>query len=156
RTWPIRRRHSELRCGALPPAAARERRYFPQDPDTTSVSYPAPHGGLVVAFRDIVDRKRSEEALRETEERFRTMLEAVLHIAFVIRPGGTAEFYNAMFRDYVGLPIGTDPASRLKLHHPNDQEGLARAREVGRSRGSEYTVEARIRRHDGAYRWHRI
>ncbi len=118
--------------------------------------YPAPRGGLVVAFRDIDDRKRAEEALRESEERFRTMLEALPHIAFVIRAGGAAEFYNARFRDYVGIPIGMDPASRLRLHHPEDQEHLAHAREVGRSTGTEYTVEARIRRHDGQYRWHLI
>ena len=33
--------------------------------------HPAPHGGLVVAFRDIDDRKRAEAALRDSEERLR-------------------------------------------------------------------------------------
>jgi PAS domain S-box-containing protein len=32
---------------------------------------PAPHGGLVVAFRDIDDRKRAEAALHDSEERWR-------------------------------------------------------------------------------------
>ena len=51
---------------------------------------PGPQGGLVVVFRDIDDRKRAEAALRESEERFRSMLEALPQIAFVIRPDGEA------------------------------------------------------------------
>ena len=68
--------------------------------------YPAPDGGLVVAFRDVDQRRRDRDALRESEERFRTMLEALPHIAFVIRAGGTAEYYNQRFTEYVGGPIG--------------------------------------------------
>ena len=33
--------------------------------------HPAPHGGLVVVFRDIDDRKRAEAALHDSEERLR-------------------------------------------------------------------------------------
>ena len=40
---------------------------------------PAPHGGLVVAFRDIDDRKRGEAALRDSEERLRQANELLEH-----------------------------------------------------------------------------
>jgi PAS domain S-box-containing protein len=118
--------------------------------------YPAAEGGLVVAFRDIDERKRAEARLLATEERVRQMLEALPQAAFLIRADGQAEYYNRTLREYVGAPLGASPAARTALHHPEDQPRLVAARREGVARGEEYTVELRMRRHDGAYRWHRI
>ncbi len=118
--------------------------------------HPAPHGGLVVAFRDIDEQKRAEARLRASEERFRLMLETLPDKAFVIRPDGMAEYYNRQLRDYVGAPIGPEPAARSALHPPDDRERVDRARARAFAAGEEFTVEARMRRHDGVYRWHRI
>src|SRR5262249_27833993 len=112
-------------------------------------AHPIPNGGVVVAYRDIDESKKAEARLRESEERFRLMLEALPQIAFVIRPGGVAEYYNQRFRDYVGGPIGLDAASRTALHHPDDRQRLVAARKKGAATDQEYTIEARIRRHDG-------
>jgi PAS domain S-box-containing protein len=117
---------------------------------------PGPDGGLVVVFRDIDDRKRAEAALRDSEERFRSMLEALPQAAFVIRPDGQALYYNRQFRDYAGTPIGPGLAERSALLHPEDLPGLLEARRAAASAGVEYVIEARMRRHDGVYRWHRI
>jgi PAS domain S-box-containing protein len=105
---------------------------------------------------DITEHKQRETALRDSEERFRAMLEALPQIAFVIRTDGIAQYYNRHFTDYVGHPIGLDPASRTALQHPDDQAALAKARLEGVLNDREYTVEARVRRRDGAYRWHVI
>jgi PAS domain S-box-containing protein len=105
---------------------------------------------------DITEQKRRELALRDSQQRFRDMLEALPQIAFVIGIDGTAEYYNRRFVDYVGRAIGTDPASRTALQHPDDQPTLVKARMEGAFYGRDYTVECRIRRHDGAYRWHVI
>ena len=118
--------------------------------------YPAPDGGLVVAFRDIDQRKRAEARLRDSEERFRLMLEALPDKAFVIGRDGTAEYYNQQLRDYVGGPIGPTPADRTTLHPPEDRERVDQARAMAFAIGREMVVEARLRRHDGVYRWHRI
>jgi PAS domain S-box-containing protein len=119
-------------------------------------AYPAPQGGLVVAFRDIDERKRAEARLRDSEERFRLMLEALPDKAFVIRPDGVAEYYNQQLRDYVGAPIGPEPEARSALHPPEDRERVDSARAHAFATGDEFAVEARVRRHDGVYRWHRI
>jgi PAS domain S-box-containing protein len=118
--------------------------------------HPAPNGGLVVAFRDVDDRKQGESRLRESEERFRLTLEALPEIAFVMRPDGVAEYYNQQLREYAGAPIGPLPADRAALYHPDDRERVDRAREAGFAGGAEAVIEMRLRRHDGVYRWHRM
>ncbi|GAC1339905.1 MAG: PAS domain-containing protein [Acetobacteraceae bacterium] len=88
--------------------------------------------------------------------RFKLLLDTLPHIAFAIFSGGRAEYYNQAFIDYVGVRPGADMASRTALHHPDDQPVLEAARAEGTAAGREYIVEARIRRFDGMYRWHRI
>ena len=119
-------------------------------------AYPAPDGGLVVAFRDIDERRRAEARLRLSEERFRLMLEALPDIAFVIRPDGTGEHYNKQLRDYAGGSLGPTPADRSTLYPPQDRERVDRERAKAYATGRELVVDARMRRHDGVYRWHRI
>jgi PAS domain S-box-containing protein len=67
-----------------------------------------------------------------------------------------SEYYNKAFVDYVGSYPGTDTWSRTALHHPDDQPVLEAARKAGVAAGIDYIVETRLRRHDGAYRWHRV
>jgi PAS domain S-box-containing protein len=117
---------------------------------------PAAHGGLVVVFRDIDNRKRAEAALRDSEERFRSMLEALPQIAFVIGPDDRAVYYNKQFRDYVGGPIGPGLADRLLLFASDDRPKIIESRREAMAARAEYLVEARMLRHDGVYRWHRV
>ncbi|RDJ94315.1 PAS domain S-box protein, partial [Lacticaseibacillus rhamnosus] len=58
--------------------------------------------------------------------------------------------------DYLGFMPAPDRAARTALHHPDDRGRLEEVRAIGTASSREYIVEARIRRHDGAYRWHRI
>ena len=51
---------------------------------------------------------------------------------------------------------GPTPADRSSLHPPEDRDRVDRARAQAFATGTEFTVEARMRRHDGVYRWHRI
>jgi PAS domain S-box-containing protein len=118
--------------------------------------HPSPDGGVVVAFRDIDKRKSAEARLRQSEERFRLMLETLPDIAFVLGPDGTAEYYNKQMRDYVGTPLGPTPADRLLLHPPEHRDRVHRLRTEAYAAGRDFVVEAPLRRHDGVYRWHRI
>src|SRR5205085_10205007 len=73
-----------------------------------------------------------------------------------IRPDGIADHYNQQLRDYAGGPIGPTPADRSSLHPPEDREQVDQARIRAFAKGEETVIEARVRRHDGVYRWHRI
>lgn len=95
-------------------------------------------------------------ALRDYESRFHLLLDTLPHIAFVIAPGGQAEYYNQAYVAYHGFRPGPEKDARTALLHPEDQAPLIAARQSAAASQTEYIVEARLRRHDGAYRWHRI
>jgi PAS domain S-box-containing protein len=95
-------------------------------------------------------------ALQGGDKRIQLLLETLPHIAFMIAPGGHAEYYNQRFTDYLGFRPGTDKASRTALHHPDDRARLDTVRSSAVAAAQEYIVEVRLLRHDGAYRWHRI
>jgi PAS domain S-box-containing protein len=102
------------------------------------------------------DLERESDRLRDNETRFHLLLDTLPFIAFVIAPGGRAQYYNQPFVDYHGFRPGADKAARTNLLHPDDQSRLVTARRAAAASTSDYIVEARLLRHDGAYRWHRI
>lgn len=68
---------------------------------------------------DITERKRAEEALRESEQEFRTLTEAMPQIVWATRPDGWNIYFNQHWVDYTGLtldesygPGGTSVRSR--------------------------------------------
>jgi PAS domain S-box-containing protein len=104
---------------------------------------------------DITAHKAGEAALRDREERFRTILETLPHIAFMLAANGTMTYWNAQFEAYFGKPF-PDLGSRRTLFHPDDRPAVRAARDAGVASGSEYAFDARVRRHDGAWRWHAV
>jgi PAS domain S-box-containing protein len=69
-------------------------------------------------------------------------------------PDGAAEFFNQHYLDYVGRSLEEMTGSRwTETVHPDDLAKLGRAREDLRTAGVAGEVEARVRRHDGTYRW---
>jgi PAS domain S-box-containing protein len=97
-----------------------------------------------------------EQTVLEENGPFQLLLETLPYIAFVIWPEGQAAYYNRVFIDYLGFRPGPDKASRTALHHPDDQPVLEAARAAGVATSSDYVIEARVRRHDSVWRWHRI
>ena len=74
--------------------------------------------GVVVIYTEITKLKRGEEALRESEERFRTLAETVPNIIFTHRPDGFSDYTNPRFYEFTGLPPGAADGfgSKQSLH----------------------------------------
>jgi PAS domain S-box-containing protein len=110
----------------------------------------------VGAFTDITDRRRGEEEVRESDERFQGLATAFPQLVWSSKPDGNLEYANALWKEYVG-PATETPRERDfwdDLLHPEDSGlHMARWRESMAS-GKMFESQVRLRRaSDGTYRW---
>ena len=112
------------------------------------------HAGVSVYIRDVTARRGAEEALRESEERCRTVVESQTKLICRRLPDGTITFANDAYCGYVGIPCGDLIGRRYALTIPADD--LARIQESLASLTPDHpvsTVEHRVIMPDGSVRW---
>jgi PAS domain S-box-containing protein len=108
-----------------------------------------------------LERKRAEQALRESEARLaetqhelRQMIDTITILVVCYSPDARRDFVNAAWKQYTGLSdeqaLGTDWSI---VAHPDD---LATGEKMWRdtlAKGEPVHTEVRLRRADGQYRW---
>jgi PAS domain S-box-containing protein len=107
-----------------------------------------------VLLTDIDDRKRAEDALRASERNLKLSIDTIPALAWSARPDGSADFFNQHYVDFIGL--SAERASGwgwTAAVHPDDLNGLAATWQRILTAGTAGEAEARLRRHDGEYRW---
>ncbi len=57
---------------------------------------------FAVNYRDITDRKETEESLRASEQRFRAMTNSMSQLAWIASADGAIHWYNQRWYDYTG------------------------------------------------------
>ena len=67
-------------------------------------SSPMPNGGMVSTYTDITERKASEWALRESEQRIRLITDAIPALIAYVDAGGRYRFTNKPYEDWFGRP----------------------------------------------------
>jgi formate hydrogenlyase transcriptional activator len=111
--------------------------------------------------RIAIERQRSQEALRtaldeikNSESRLRQVIDAIPTLAWCNLADGPNEFLNKRWHEYTGLsPEESNGWGWQVAFHPDDIPPLMeRWRELLVS-GEPGEIEARLRRHDGIYRW---
>src|SRR5216684_1640983 len=108
-----------------------------------------------------IERERSHLALKKalveiknSENRLRTIIDTIPALAWSARPDGSAEFFNRRWLEYAGLSAeeASDWGWTVALH-PEDRGRLLDHWRQLLASGEPGEIEARLRRHDGEFRW---
>jgi PAS domain S-box-containing protein len=101
--------------------------------------------------RNITERKRAEETLRQREKELRDIIETMPAMAFVTDAVGHNMVVNRRWLEYTGF--GPDAANSISAVHPDDAAHYKAARRHSIATGEPFEEEMRLRRFDGEYRW---
>lgn len=103
---------------------------------------------------DITERKRAEQDLRESEERFRLVANQAPVLIWMSGPDKLCIFFNQSWLNFTGrsmeLELGEGWTSGV---HPEDLRRCLKAYSDAFDARVEFEIEYRLRRFDGKYRW---
>ncbi len=108
---------------------------------------------FLVIYQDITERRRAEEALRESEAKYRELVEAISDVIYEIDSRGVLTYVSPVVRDVLGYQaedlIGK---SLIEFGHPEDR-GLMSQRFSDLMGGVEYPMDYRLIAKSGEVRW---
>ncbi|MBK5288593.1 MAG: EAL domain-containing protein [Acidimicrobiia bacterium] len=111
--------------------------------------------GIALTSSDISDQKRAEIALRESEERYRALMEHAVDVVCIIDAGAYIRYASPAVREVLGYTpeefCGLHP---FDLIHSEDLESwLERWHAIAGRTDGRFSLEVRALHRDGGYRW---
>ncbi|TAJ50947.1 MAG: PAS domain S-box protein [Nevskiaceae bacterium] len=109
---------------------------------------------VVATLRDVSEARAAVQRIQGSEARWRELANSMPQLVWTCRGDGPCDFLSAQWQAYTGI----DEESQLGFGwleqvHPDDRERLMTRWNESVSRHGTFSVEFRIRRHDGVYRW---
>lgn len=110
--------------------------------------------GFILEVQDITKRKQAEQAIKESEERFRIMADAAPNFVWALNPDTSLKYANKYALEFLGISLEKFIADNwIPYIHPEDVEITIRTVISAVRKRTRFKVEHRLLRHDGNYLW---
>ncbi len=120
---------------------------MPQREEDGSVLW---HGFLT----DITQHKKAEQALRESESRFRLMADCAPVLIWMSGLDKRCFYFNKVWLEFTGRTLGQESGNGwLEGVHKEDARHVEKVYTTAFGKREDFTIEYRLRRFDGEYRW---
>jgi PAS domain S-box-containing protein len=110
--------------------------------------------GLTESLHRMRRRIVADEALRESEQRWRSLADALPQLVWSAGPDGACDYFSTQWTQHTGIPEADLLGWQwLNVLHPDDREPTRKLWTDSVAGRGAYDVEYRVRRLDGEYRW---
>lgn len=109
--------------------------------------------GVLGTWQDVTQRQQSEDALRHSEQRYRSLITATAQMVWISNARGSQLQVTPPLEEFTGLPADQMRGSGwLRAVHPEDRSRAEQEWNAAVSGVRQYECEFRLRRHDGEWR----
>jgi PAS domain S-box-containing protein len=133
---------------AFPAAVSISVRYTPESKKIASIHW---------LIRDVNERVQANTRLQQSEQRYRTLSEAVPNMIWATDTEGFCYDFNEPCQRYLGMTMEEIRGyGWIEAIHPDDRALAVAKWQKSLQNGTPFGAEYRLRRADGVYHWHAV
>jgi diguanylate cyclase (GGDEF)-like protein/PAS domain S-box-containing protein len=112
------------------------------------------YAGAIAVITDLTEHKHAEQALLETQARFRMLADNAPVLIWMSEPDGLYSYFNKPWLEFTGRTVDQELGKGwVESVHPDDVASILETWQLAFGARERFRMEYRLRRADGQYRW---